>query len=641
MRTTYLLLLAICAAIILSACGGGNHSSTTPSNPVFTSTPGAAASQGVAYSYQLSANDPSGGTLTFALTAAPAGATLTGSTVNWTPTPAQSRVSNSFTVTASAASGGTATQSWSVTPTGTVTVTTASTYWTAAGQESYSSEFPQGVAAAFPDSDGSLTIIANSYLGGGIFNIPSVPGGYYWLIADLRGESFEHAYWTSSSSIDLGADIPGLPWVGAIQQNTTFNFNIAGLDPTSTASIVSASTDIGSAQSFGLDPAAEATTVSGTFAPTDDTDWSKADTLFLGQYEPVSLGSLNLLALGPSMTLSTPGFVDSATNTVSETLQPSLQASVNVTVPGSQWAQMFSTIGPSSAQGAGSWLSVTAEPFITGHNQSPTRSSNILNDPVNVPLVVSGVTSSSSGTSPLSPDDCLNGSSSVLGPFGIFSPNPAILTDEDLGTLNYGDPYPEPWTRAIAFCQTATVTLPGNGLPYRLPFGLAVPPSSSPSLAPLALPVVNPTINGNSLFTSNTLDTTVVTLSWSAPQGTAPYGYLVSGWSEQSVERGIFFTYVGQFGTAKTSVTLPPLVANETYVFFITTLVDAAANMETSPLRSALPTGFANVVSAPITISSSATPPVIHGDAELFKKLMSRRLKMTSPPFLAKTGHQQ
>jgi hypothetical protein len=44
-------------------------------------------------------------------------------------------------------------------------------------------------------------------------------------------------------------------------------------------------------------------------------------------------------------------------------------------------------------------------------------------------------------------------------------------------------------------------------------------------------------------------------------------------------------------------------VANKTYVFQITALVDGQANMETSPHHSALPVASANVISAPITIN--------------------------------------
>src|ERR1017187_10368651 len=115
-----LLSLAVSAAAVLSACGGGSAHSV-PQAPVFTSTPGTAASEGVAYSYQLAATDPAGGTVTFSLTAAPSSATLSGNTLTWTPAPAQSRVSNSFT--------GTATQSWKVAPTGTITVNWINNLW--------------------------------------------------------------------------------------------------------------------------------------------------------------------------------------------------------------------------------------------------------------------------------------------------------------------------------------------------------------------------------------------------------------------------------------------------------------------------------------------------------------------------------
>jgi hypothetical protein len=47
------------------------------------------------------------------------------------------------------------------------------------------------------------------------------------------------------------------------------------------------------------------------------------------------------------------------------------------------------------------------------------------------------------------------------------------------------------------------------------------------------------------------------------------------------------------------------LVANKTYVFQITALVNGHANMETSPHHSALPLASADVISAPITISAA------------------------------------
>ena len=267
------------------------------------------------------------------------------------------------------------------------------------------------------------------------------------------------------------------------------------------------------------------------------------------------------------------------------------------------------------------------EPFVSGRNQTP--------DPFALNLhLVTGLPEPI-GPPQLQPDFCLNGSAE---PVGIPAPQPAILTDEDFGSLPYGDPFPSSWTRAVAFCQVFAVSIPvvgspGTTLQFPLPYGVAVPPSSSPSLAPLAEPVLSPTVNGASLFTENTINTTVVTLSWTAPQGTAPFGYWITAFTQTPIPDGVEYAFAGEFGTAKTSATLPPLAAGQTYVFIITTAVDAAANMETSPRRSALPTGFANVISAPVIVSSGATPPAIHGDAKLFAELFGRRMKIPATRF--------
>src|SRR5271168_3514603 len=107
--------------IIATACGGGGMSGPPPA-PTFTSTPGTAATEGAVYTYQIAATDPAGSAVSFSLGSGPAGATLSGNTLTWTPTGAESRIANSFSVTATTAAGGTGVQTWSVTPAGTVNV---------------------------------------------------------------------------------------------------------------------------------------------------------------------------------------------------------------------------------------------------------------------------------------------------------------------------------------------------------------------------------------------------------------------------------------------------------------------------------------------------------------------------------------
>ena len=616
-------LLGLCSAVVLNACGGGGSMHVAPLAPVFTSTPPSAAAQDTPYSYSIAATDPSGGTVTFSLTTAPTGAALSGSSLAWTPPASQSRTSNSFAVRATTSEGGTATQSWTVSPTGTVTASMIETFWTPAGPQPFPDTIPIG-AAFVPNADGSLTVIQGSFASPGIFSIPTVPAGYYWLVTGVNLTNLYDAIWTSSSTVDLGRDLPGSPLPVTSPQSTIFNFNLNGLDATASPSLVSVSTGNSPLDpNFSLDPPAEATTEAASVAVAGPVDWSKIENAFLMQYEPVSLGTLNSLVLGPALTVPDPGFTEGGTNTVSETLAASPQASLNVSVPGSQWAPLFDNVGPSAATVWGSWLSISAEPFVTGRNQSPNPFVSDLSLVAPTPVATLG-----GGPITLPPDFCLGG---AVIPDAISINQPGILTDQTFGTLDYGDPFPSTWTRAVEFCQMAGVPIPVVGtagtFPFLLSYGVAVASSSSPSLAPLAEPVLNPTINGANLFAQSTIATTSVTLSWSTPQGTTPFGYRIAEFIQSPIPHGVQYAGAGEFATAKTSVTLPPLTAGNTYVFVITTAVDGVANMETSPNRSALPTAFANVISAPITVSSGAQKTLIRGDAKAFAELTRRRMK--------------
>jgi len=81
LRTLAQVSLALVSLALLTACGGGSSTQVQPSTPVFTSAPVTAATQGVAYTYQLAAVDPAGGTVTFSMTTSPTGAALSGSTI--------------------------------------------------------------------------------------------------------------------------------------------------------------------------------------------------------------------------------------------------------------------------------------------------------------------------------------------------------------------------------------------------------------------------------------------------------------------------------------------------------------------------------------------------------------------------------
>jgi hypothetical protein len=136
--------------------------------------------------------------------------------------------------------------------------------------------------------------------------------------------------------------------------------------------------------------------------------------------------------------------------------------------------------------------------------------------------------------------------------------------------------------------------------------------------------VRTPTINGSSFYSTKTSDTVSPTLNWDAPSDRAPFGYRVGVYVLTTNAVGApVYESVGTYSTAGTWLTLPPLSGGNTYIFTITTEVDGAANMQTAPYRSALPTGFASVVSAPITISPAAAIPQIDGDMEEWNRIVN------------------
>ena len=202
----------------------------------------------------------------------------------------------------------------------------------------------------------------------------------------------------------------------------------------------------------------------------------------------------------------------------------------------------------------------------------------------------------------------------------------SVPANQSPGTLQYGDPFDSTWTRPLTYYEGATIPLPvpNSSATYNFSLvdGESVAPSNS-TIVPVALPVQNPTINGSSFFTANTADSATPALSWTAPTGTAPYGYRVVVYVLTTLNGAPAYIPAGTYNTAGTSVTLPPLAGGNTYIFTITTEVDGVANMQTSPFRSKLPTGFASVISAPITIGASATTPQVDGDIEEWNRLVN------------------
>ncbi|HXR40296.1 MAG TPA: fibronectin type III domain-containing protein [Terracidiphilus sp.] len=594
---------------MLVGCGGSTQ--VSPPAPIFDSTPVTAATEGSAYSYQIVATDPAGSAVTFTLTNSPAGAALSGNTITWTPTPAQSRLANGFTVTATTAAGGAATQSWALTPNGTIHLSWVETYWTASGPIAVPFDWTTNVGQAqarlvkalIPQPDGSLLALGGSGNSDGTFSIPNVPGGYYWLrIAPLA------IYWTSSSTFDFGIDLIGHPSNPTSNiTNTVISVNVGGLDPIQAQDWFGFAADLQIPLPFLDSPLSGplgSTTFGSSVTINSNFDFSQINTIFLGQYEPASPSSLDALVLGPELTLSNVTINNGTVNTVAGTLNASPKASLAVSIKGSAWANLFNHVAPAPVTPVGSVLTVSAQPFVADRNAVPMQS---LLGP-NLPLITPDLSAL------LSRFGFLAGPVSACGDWsGLFGSSlyeSPILTDQDFGTIQYGDPFPASWPRVFNFCEIVSVpvAIPNSSSTYAflLYYGEATNLPTLP-VSPLVSAVQNPTINGSSFFVASTIDSTSVTLNWSPPTGTALYGYYVRPFVPVTLPDGTMaYLPAGKFGTAKTSMTVPMLSPGQTYVFLLSAEVDGRANMETSPNRSALPTAYANVVSAPITISSAA-----------------------------------
>src|SRR5215471_16877086 len=276
--------------LLLVACGGSSNSGSrgVSQPPLFTSAPQTAAAQGSAYSYQVAATDPSGGSVTYALTTGPSGATMTGSSVNWTPTAAQSRISNAFTVTATTSEAASATQSWNVSPTGIVTVNFVDTYWEPTGpvQIPVNSIATLAVSAVVPQTDGSFTVLKGASTSPGVISIAGVPAGNYWLA--FGGVSLlpdaTSAYWTNTSIFDAGRDVAGSP--PAILSDiilTRFNLNFSGLDGSATPPTSIFFQPLNNSASLPLPDEVSSTTLSLSLGIEGNIDWSQVNALFLGQ----------------------------------------------------------------------------------------------------------------------------------------------------------------------------------------------------------------------------------------------------------------------------------------------------------------------------------------------------------------------
>jgi hypothetical protein len=318
----------------------------------------------------------------------------------------------------------------------------------------------------------------------------------------------------------------------------------------------------------------------------------------VGQYEPAAFGSVDGYVLGPALTLSNLSLTTGGHNTISGALNPTVPASIDLSVKGSAWAHLFDGIAPTTTTAMGGSFYLSVQPYIAADGPNVLYS-----NPIDLIWTGASIIAGISPTPVLSPIPVF---SSISGPCLAIQP---LTTDVEAGTVQYSDPYPSAWRRIFRVCQSASVDVPVPGGTTQSITLANTQTTSVPTAAvkPLISAVQNPKINRADLFNAGTINDTAVTLSWDPPAIGTPFGYSVAIMSPTTFPDGtVRYLSTTTLSTAKTSMIVPPdlLRSGQTYLFVITSLVDGTANMETSPHRSSLPTASAQLVSAPVTITN-------------------------------------
>ncbi len=244
---------------------------------------------------------------------------------------------------------------------------------------------------------------------------------------------------------------------------------------------------------------AGSTTFNGAISISGNLDYSGIKTLFVRQYEPASLGSVNAYVMGPELTLSNPSLTNGGLNTVSGSLNPTVAKSINLSVrlPHGFHCSLTLRQQPPPQQEAASSspfnpLSPPTDP--TYRLQIRPCRSSLIKAQANV---ASAFTSGS----------C---------PANLY---PSLTTDVAAGTVQYNDPFPAAWRRTFRVCQGASVTISLSAGTQA--FNLTNTQTTAlptATVQPLLSGVQNPKINGADLFTAGTVNSKAVTLSWNPPR---------------------------------------------------------------------------------------------------------------------------
>jgi hypothetical protein len=572
-------------AMLLVGCGGGS-SQPGQSGPVqsvirFSSHPATAANEADLYTYSPTATDTANGTITFAITQAPDGATLSGDTVNWTPTPAQSRVANSFIVTATSSAGGSAQQTWSVTPTGVIHGQQLITWHKDDGAVTTPNDLTSFPINVLIPSSGGYTTLPGTGGADGAFTVSKVPGGTYML------QFYNNYFQTSRGQIDLSFDILGRS-DAQLASSMTRQLQVNGMAPWQTndyfqwySSNLNDTVDLwpNSAITSGDTVLNLLWGVSGLRM----LDASKSDTAYLGQLVPTLVstpsGSIQIYNLSKIYQVTGLTEIDGQINTVggggATFSDVALTDSIEGNIKGASFVAMRSSLNPhGTADRTASYLDVL--PY--------------------------GANAGWFGNTP-----------------DLFAySGPPIMDDEDDGPLPFGNPYDSSWPLALAVQDFVKVdyNVPGLGTVSKRAYSSILStdmPTVSQPIAPLIGPVTSPQIDGIDFFQDQALNTLTPKISWGPPALGTPNQYVVTlckwvpGASYMDV-CGSDAVTMAVFYTRGTSIVVPSgiLESGSRYYFFIRSTSMAGLNLDATPYRLACPAGLAKSLSGMINVTATS-----------------------------------
>ncbi len=517
------------------------------------------ASEGSGYSYSLQANVAGA---IFELTSGPSGATLSSSTLIWTPTSQQARTENKFTVTARYG-GSSTTQSWSVTPTGYIRGTTADTCIADNGDTTTQVSLANStVKVLVPATGGGFDTYSAMVAPDGTFSIANVPAGSFWLTSPYTN------VWTDRSWINVGWRNWGkCPWEAWSSTGTSLQATVDGLNPWQYYDYFYFR--VPNARSgTGARPGVGDTSVTFTIPSANLLLMNSAngDNGYYAQLVTSTYGGVEFHALerffGPQPITVQDGIVNPLEVTLQEVPQTS---SVRANIQGSAFAAFHDSMFPAAPTGiAGNGFVIN----ISVDSVSPLSSGNFL-------LLATQV----------------------------------FTTDQDLGDVYFGNPYPATWTPFLDYSDVVLHDIQAPSATKVFPFSLwtrivsAQFPSASKPIAPLVGPPLNPQIDGKDLFQDQVISGTNPVFSWQAPAVGTASGYLIRPY-EVVVNNGTpSLDFKGVFYVLGTSVQLPPgvLSSGKTYTFVIES-VYRNTDVGTNPNLETMPEGSSDAGTGLITI---------------------------------------